>query len=101
MLSFTALVEDVQLHVVKPVCCKFPYLTVEVTALVLYVGMVKNYHGEKKGLEFCTLSHESWVDEFARNQRLQGGESILWNAAEEKGNLKWKEGGRWVYYTHT
>lgn len=61
MLSFTALVEDVQLHVVKqPVCCKFPYLTVEVTALVLCVGMVKNYHGEKKGLlEFCTLSHES------------------------------------------
>lgn len=62
MLSFTALVEDVQLHVVKllPVCCKFPYLTVEVTALVLYVGMVKNYHGEKKSLlEFCTLSHES------------------------------------------
>lgn len=49
VLDFTALVEDVQLCMVKlpPVCYKFSYFTAEIAALLLYVGMVKTY-GEKK-----------------------------------------------------
>lgn len=52
MLNCTALAEEVQLCMVKPppVCYKFFLFNCRGTALVLYVGMVKNYHGVNKNV---------------------------------------------------
>lgn len=52
MLNCTALAEDIQLCMVKPppVCHKFFLFNWRGTALVLYVGMVKNYHGVNKNV---------------------------------------------------
>lgn len=67
MLNCTALAEEVQLCMVKPppVCYKFFLFNCRGTALVLYVGMVKNYHGVNKNVllyfVLCRWELRGWV----------------------------------------
>lgn len=94
---------EVQLCRVKPppVCHKFFNLTAEVTAPVLHVGMAKNYHGEKKKSQIlCSVTWELILpgDKDYKQERgfcgMKQNKEGIWSP-------KWKEGRRWVYYTHT